>query len=408
MNISIFGLGYVGCVSAAVLYHQGHNVIGVDVSEHKINLINSGKTPIIEEKVGNYLAKGVEEGKIRATNNPSYAIKNSEVSIICVGTPSAKDDSTDLKYVNKVIEEVSEQLKSKETAHTIIIRSTIPPGTIEKNILPKLKEANPNVGICFNPEFLREGSAVKDYYNPPYIIVAINNANTEMVLRELYKDISSEFIVTDYKTAEMLKVINNVFRALKVTFSNEVARFSEAHGMDGKEIMRLVCKDTKQNISSKYLMPGHAYGGSCLPKDLRGLVYLAKQKNMVLPVIENIAMSNNQHIDSVIKKIKEHGSKKIGFVGLSFKTGTDDLRESPSLRLVEHFIGKGYDIKVFDPHVQLSRLLGANKDYLEQELPQISSLLVNEASEFSDRDLIIYNREEEFNYPHQKDVLKLH
>jgi len=265
-----------------------------------------------------------------------------------------------------------------------------------KKMITPIFESLPHVGVCFNPEFLREGHAVYDYYNPPYVVASVDCEETKSVVRELYNDISAEVIFTDFKTAELLKMVNNVFHALKVSFANEIGRFSELHDIDGKQVMDLVCKDTKLNISTKYLRPGSPFGGSCLPKDLRSFVYMARQKNITLPIIDNIITSNDQHVQHIQEKVRQHNTKNIGFTGLSFKQGTDDLRESPSVRLVEHFIGKGYNIKIYDPHVELAHLLGSNKEYIEKGIPHIHQLMCSTKEEvFEHADIIVNTRNED-------------
>ena len=396
MIISIFGLGYVGCVSAAILTKQGHNVIGVDINENKVKLINQGNCPIIEDQVGNLIANATKNGTLKASMDSFQAVQSSSISIICVGTPSKDDGSTNIDYIKNVILEIANSLKSKNNPHTIIVRSTLPPGTMEEHIIPVLSSAKKDIGICFNPEFLREGSAVNDYYNPPYIIAAVNNNQTEETIRLLYQDIKADLIITDYKTAEILKVTNNVFHALKVVFANEIGRFSEKYNLDGIKIMELVCRDKKLNISNKYLKPGSSFGGSCLPKDLRSLVYLARKKNIELPIIENIINSNELQLKNIITKIINHGSKNLGFVGLSFKSGTDDLRESPNVHLVEYFIGKGYNIKIYDSNVQLSKLIGKNKQVITTMLPHIDQLICSSIQEVSDHsDIVVITANED-------------
>jgi len=394
MKISIFGLGYVGCVTAAVMTKDGHTVIGVDVNKQKIEMLNSGDSPIIEKDVDVLIKDAYTKGLLTATNDAKYAIQNTDVSVICVGTPSSKEGTTDLVYIKKVIEIIKNALIELSKDHTIIVRSTIPPGTIENLILPHFKEMSDRVGVCFNPEFLREGTAVADYFNPPYIVAAVDSESTKKTLEEFYKSIDSEIIFTSFKTAESLKMVNNVFHALKIVFANEIKRFCEGYNLDAFEVMDLVCRDKKLNISTKYLKPGFAYGGSCLPKDLKSFVTMAKKKYIKLPVLEGIAKSNDEHIADAIEKIFSFKSKKIGMVGISFKPGTDDLRESPYVRLVEYFLGKGYNIKIYDPNINVSKLMGANKEYIEKELGHIDRLLVKDLKDVFENDIILLARNE--------------
>jgi len=393
MKISIFGLGYVGVVTSAIL-SRNNNIIGVDINPTKVDMINQGTSPIIEEKVNELIKQGITNNNLKATTDAKEAILATDISIICVGTPSKEDGSHDLTYLDKVLKEISDILKEKQEYHLIIIRSTSPPGTTEEMIQKYFN--NPNVGVCFNPEFLREGVAVKDYLNPPFIIIACNDEKGKELMKEFYKDINAEFIITSFKEAEILKVLCNVFHTLKIVFGNEVGRFCEAYNIDGKRVMELICKDKKLNISEKYLTPGFAYGGSCLPKDLRSFKYLSKIKNTEIPMISNIETSNEAHIQDVIKKIESCKIKDISFIGLSFKSGTDDLRESPTVKLVEYFIGKGYNIKIYDPYVELSKLIGSNKRYIEKEIPHISQLLCSSLEETFKNNLIVITRDEDF------------
>lgn len=390
MKISIFGLGYVGVVSASLL-SQKFKVIGVDINQKKVSMINEGKSPIIEKDVENYISKAISEGKLKATLNSKKAILETDISIICVGTPSNKNGSHDLNSLNKVLHQISTTLKQKEVYHCVIIRSTVPPGTMDEFHKRYFKDKN--LGFCFNPEFLREGSAISDYLNPPFIIAACNDEKSKSYIKRIYEDISKEITFVNYKEAETIKLLSNVFHALKISFANEVGRFCSKFNIDAKKVMSVLCKDTQLNISDAYLKPGFAFGGSCLPKDLRSFIYLAKINDVNIPMISNIINSNEKHIKHYIDKIQSYGKKNLGFVGLSFKQGTDDLRESPYLRLVEYFIGKGYDIKIYDKDIILSRLMGKNKEFLEEKIPHINSLIVDNIQELKDRDIIVSNRE---------------
>jgi len=386
MKISVFGMGYVGCVTAAVL-SKDHEVIGVDVNPGKVDLLNSGLSPISEAQTDELISSGVKEGRLSATMDPVAAVLSTDVSVVCVGTPSTETGSHDLSQVEGVLAQITSAIESKETKHVVVLRSTVPPGTTERLLTEKL--AGANVGICFNPEFLREGTAVADYYDPPFIIAACSDGETEAAVREMYAAVDADFIVTGFPEAETVKIFCNIFHALKVAFGNEVGRFCEAYDIDGSAIMEMLCKDTKLNISPKYLMPGFAFGGSCLPKDLRSLVHLAAIKSVPLPVIGNVLPSNEAQIRDGIQKIVAAQGRKVAFIGLSFKQGTDDLRESPYVRLAEHFIGKGYDVRIYDKDVTISKLVGSNKAYIEDEIAHISSVLVDDASAISDCDIVV-------------------
>jgi len=389
MRISIFGLGYVGSVSCAILC-QDNDVIGVDLNGAKVDLINAGRSPIVEKHTDELIREGVGTGRLIATTDCRYAVSETDISVVCVGTPSTDSGAHKLTYVHRVIDEIVDVLKQNGERHILAIRSTVPPGTTEGIIAERLQGLD--VGVCFNPEFLREGSAVADYYDPPYIIVACTDEGTVAVMREFYRGIDAEFILTSFKEAEAIKMVSNVFHALKIVFANEVGRFAEAYGLDGKRLMEVLCMDRKLNVSEKYLMPGFAYGGSCLPKDLRGLLHLAREQDLNLPIISHIEVSNEQQIIRAIKRIESYGTRRLGFVGLTFKKGTDDLRESPYVRLVEYFLGKGYSIKIFDEDLSVARVTGSNREYMEKEVPHLSALLVTEASELGDAEAIVIGK----------------
>ena len=388
MNISIFGMGYVGVVTAAIL-SRNHKVIGVDINMKKVNMINEGVSPIIEKDVDKLIKEGRQKGSLEATSDHVSALKNTDLTVICVGTPSTENGSHNLTYLENVLNQIRSVLSEKKKYHLIVIRSTIPVGTTEQIIEKYFRGMN--IGVCFNPEFLREGEAVYDYMHPPYIVIACNDKKGVELMKEFYSDVKADFYVVPFNEAEILKVVCNVFHALKIVFSNEIGRFCEAYNIDGKRVMDLIVKDKKLNISEKYMKPGFAFGGSCLPKDLRSLQFMVHKKFLDMPLLSSIDKSNDAHIHSAIKKIESFQSKKLGIVGLSFKAGTDDLRESPYVTLVEHFIGKGYDIKIFDKNVSLAKLVGANKKYIEKAIPHISSLLVDNIDELDDRDIIVLN-----------------
>lgn len=401
MKISIFGLGYVGCVSAACLSNNNHNVIGVDIDKNKIDLINQGKPTIIEKDIEALVAAGRNQGLLEATANIDYAINNSDVSIICVGTPSSEEGFLNLEYIFKVASEIGKSLNNKTTFHVIAIRSTVPPGTNMKvaNIIEKEsgKKFNTDFAMVSNPEFLRESTAVEDYYNPSFTLIASDNEKALTIMEELYKDIKAPIYKANFAEAEIIKYINNAYHALKIVFGNEVGNICKNTGIDSHKVMDLFCKDKKLNISPYYFKPGFAYGGSCLPKDLKGLANFAKSLNVKTPVISSIEMSNDFQKELLLKNIIRFDKKKIGLLGLSFKAGTDDLRESPIVDVVERLIGKGYQVKIYDKNIELSRLIGKNKSYIENKLPHLSTLTTGLDDVVDDSEIIIIaNKEDEF------------
>jgi GDP-mannose 6-dehydrogenase len=380
MNISIFGLGYVGAVSLACLAREGHRVIGVDVDPAKLQLIADGKTPVVEEGMVELMSKVVASGRVSVTTDAEQAMRNSELSLICVGTPSAANGSQDQSAIQRLAEQMGTALRDLGRTHTFVFRSTLVPGTVEDVLRPILERASGkkegrDFFVCFQPEFLREGSSIRDYDNPPFTIVGANDEEPALLLKSLFGHLPCDFHLTSIRAAEMVKYCCNNFHALKITFANETARLCEALGVDPFQVMDLVCRDTQLNISKAYLKPGFAFGGSCLPKDLRATVYLAKQRDVELPMHAGILSSNRAHIDRAIAKVLATGKRRIGLVGLAFKTGTDDLRESPLVLLAEHLIGKGISLLVYDPEVHLSNLLGANRKFIESHLPHIGGLI---------------------------------
>jgi GDP-mannose 6-dehydrogenase len=380
VNISIFGLGYVGAVSLACLARDGHKVIGVDLDPAKLALIQAGNTPVVEAGMVDLMAAVVASGRVTVTGDVQAAVRDSEVSLICVGTPSAPNGSQDQSAMVRVAHELGIALRHKAASHVLVFRSTVVPGTVEGVLRPILeRESGKREGIdfhvCFQPEFLREGSSIHDYDHPPFTIVGAAGDTPASALKQLFGHLPCDFHSTSIRAAEMLKYCCNNFHALKITFANETARLCEALGVDAFEVMDLVCRDAQLNISRAYLRPGFAFGGSCLPKDLRATMYLAKQHDLELPMLGGILSSNRLHIDRAIAKVMASGRRRIGMIGLSFKTGTDDLRESPLVLLAEYFIGKGLKLSIYDPGVHLSRLLGANRRYIEQTIPHIGSLM---------------------------------
>jgi GDP-mannose 6-dehydrogenase len=383
VNISIFGLGYVGAVSLACLARDGHTVYGVDVDPAKLNLIRQGKTPVVEEGMVDLMKQVVASGRVHVTEDVREAMDNTDLSLICVGTPSAANGSQDQGAMLRLAKDLGVILRDKSAPHTFVFRSTLVPGTVEDVLRPIMEsESGKHDGVdfhlCFQPEFLREGSSIRDYDKPPFTIVGANGAEPVERLRQLFGHLPCQFYATSIRAAEMVKYSCNNFHALKITFANETARICEAMGVDPFEVMDLVCKDTQLNISKAYLKPGFAFGGSCLPKDLRATLYFAKMRDVELPMLGGILPSNRSHIDLAIRKVMESGKRRVGMVGLSFKTGTDDLRESPLVTIAEHFFGKGLSLLVYDPEVHLSNLLGANRRFIESHVPHIGSLMRND------------------------------
>jgi len=403
MKISIFGLGYVGAVSAACLTKDGHEVIGVDPNQTKVDLINQGNTPIIEKDIGEIIKEAVAKKMLRATQDAKIAVAESEVSLICVGTPSQMNGGLDLKYVRKVCEEIGDALRRKQGFHVVVARSTMLPGSMRTILIPILEEfsgkkAGHDFGVCNNPEFLREGTAVHDYYNPPKTVIGETDKTTGDVVASLYTHLDAPLIRTNIETAEMVKYTDNVWHTLKIGFANEIGNICKAIGIDGHEVMDVFCKDTKLNLSPYYLKPGFAFGGSCLPKDLRALTYKAKSMDLDTPILTSILASNSYQIEKGLAMITEKGNKKIGILGFSFKSGTDDLRESPLIEVIERLIGKGYDIRLYDKNVKMASLVGANKDYLLNHIPHISKLMVDniDAVLSHAETIVIGNKAEEF------------
>ncbi len=395
MKISIFGLGYVGAVSLACLSRDGHEVIGVDIDQTKLDLIMAGKTPVVEEGMVDLMASVAASGKVTVTTDPQRAVFDSEISLVCVGTPSAANGSQDQGAILRLAAEIGRAIGEKEKPHVVVFRSTLVPGTVEDILRPIIEEKSGKKDgtgffLCFQPEFLREGSSIRDYDKPPFTIVGANHAYPVDQLRTLFGHLPCKLIDTSVRSAEMMKYCCNNFHALKITFANETARLCEALGVDAFEVMDLVCQDTQLNISRAYLKPGFAFGGSCLPKDLRATTYLAKTHDIEIPMLAGILPSNRLHLDHALEKILATGKRKIGFVGLSFKTGTDDLRESPLVTLAEQLIGKGMQLSIFDPEVHLARLLGANRSFIEKHLPHIGEMLCPDiAGVIHDSDVIV-------------------
>jgi GDP-mannose 6-dehydrogenase len=383
LRISIFGLGYVGTVSAGCLADDGHEVVGVDPLPTKVDLINRGQSPIIETDIGEIIAATVKAARLRATSDPVEAIRQTELSFVCVGTPSQPNGNLDLRYIRRICEQIGEALKSKSARHTVVIRSTILPGTMHKMVIPTLEEfsgkkAGVDFGVCNNPEFLREGSAVIDFRQPPKTVIGESDQASGDILAALYEKLDAPLIRTNVETAEMVKYVDNSWHALKIGFANEIGTLGKSLGVDAHQVMKIFCQDRKLNISTAYLSPGFAFGGSCLPKDLRALSYQAKMHDLHLPILTSILPSNEMQIARGVQLITEKGYTRVGILGFSFKAGTDDLRESPLIEVIERLIGKGYDLRIYDKNVNIASLVGANRDFILNHIPHISKLMVSD------------------------------
>jgi GDP-mannose 6-dehydrogenase len=386
MKISVFGLGYVGCVSAACLAARGHQVVGVDVNPVKIDLITRGRAPVVEERIGELTAEVVRSGALRATTDVDEAVAASEVSLICVGTPSAPNGSLATTYLERVAEQIGTALTHKRERHTVVFRSTMLPGTCLNLLVPILEKASGRTagvdfGVAVNPEFLREGTSVRDFFEPPKTVIGELDPVSGEAVAALYAGLPGEVFRVPIPVAEMTKYADNSFHALKIGFANEIGAISRALELDSHQVMDIFLADRKLNISPAYLRPGFAFGGSCLPKDLRGLVYAARRADVSVPILEHILPSNDEHLRRAFDLVAATGKRKIGLFGLSFKPGTDDLRESPLVELAERLLGKGYDLRIYDANVTLSRLMGANREYIESRLPHLGDLLSSSVDE---------------------------
>jgi GDP-mannose 6-dehydrogenase len=382
LKVSIFGLGYVGTVSAGCLAKEGHEIIGVDPVKTKVQLINAGKSPIIERDIEEIISEAVKTGRLRATDDTVQAIRDTELSFVCVGTPSQINGNLDLTHVRHVCEQIGQALKCKSARHTVVIRSTILPGTMRRVVIPVLEEtsgkkAGTDFGVCNNPEFLREGSAVMDFASPSKTVIGQLDQDSGDLLAALYAKLDAPLIRTDVETAEMIKYIDNSWHALKIGFANEIGNLCKSFSIDAHKAMDIFCQDKKLNISPAYLKPGFAFGGSCLPKDLRAMAYSAKLHDLELPILNSILPSNELQVTRGLQMIIEKGRKRIGVLGFSFKEGTDDLRESPMIEIIERLSGKGYDVRIYDKNVQVARLVGANRDFILNRIPHISRLMVD-------------------------------
>lgn len=380
MKISVFGMGYVGSVTAACLATQGHEVIGVDVNQSKIDMINAGRTPVLEPALGDLIRDSVLQRRLRATNCAAEAVAQSDLSLVCVGTPSLGNGKLDLSGINQVCCELGRALRNKNGFATIVLRSTVLPGTTEAVVLPTLQsESGKAVGgdfaLCYHPEFMREGTAVADFYSPPFTIIGASEPKQGKPVGDLYPFLDKPVVYTNIRLAEMLKYVCNAFHALKIAFANEIGTIASAVGVNSQELMSIFCLDHKLNISSSYLKPGISFGGSCLPKDLRAILYGAKELDLTLPLVESILPSNRLHLARILDLILKTGKKRIAILGLSFKMGTDDLRESPITELVKVLLGEGCKVKIYDPQVEMSAIVGANRQFIEQTIPHIGRLL---------------------------------
>jgi GDP-mannose 6-dehydrogenase len=407
MNISIFGLGYVGCVSLGCLAKNGHQVTGVDISPAKVAQINSGKPTIIEKDIDTIIAEEYSAGRISATTDSNIAVAGSEISIVAVGTPNTDKGHLNLQYIFNVAVNIGEALRFKSGFHIIVIRSTVLPGTCDKfaDIVEKVsdKKRNEDFAMVDNPEFLREGSAVQDYFNPPLTLIGSDNQAAAEKIAALYQNLPAEIVMSSLKEAEIMKYVDNTYHALKISFANEVGNICTDLDIDSHRVMEIFCKDKQLNISSYYFKPGFAYGGSCLPKDLKGFQTLAHDLYLDVPVIDSIGKTNDIQIQRAIKTIYRYWNKKLGFLGLSFKAGTDDLRNSPAVTVIEALLGKGCDIKIYDKNINLSVLTGTNKEFIDARIPHLSTLLVTDAGQLiNECNVIIINTKE----PEFSDLVK--
>jgi len=386
MRVAVFGLGYVGCVSAAGFAARGHTVVGVDLNPTKVGLIGKGKTPVLEPGLGELIAEGFTEGRLRSTLDGTAAVADADVSLICVGTPSSPNGSLSTEALERVAETIGDALRNSSGRHTVIVRSTTLPGTCENLVVPLLERASrrsagKDFGVAVNPEFLREGSSVADFNDPPKTLIGELDTESGDAVERLYEGLSAPVFRVALSTAEMAKYVDNAFHAVKIDFANEMGAACQAFGLDSHEVMAVFSADTKLNISTAYLTPGFAFGGSCLPKDLRALLYACRHRDVELPLLESVIPSNERHLQRTVDLLLRLGRSRVGIFGLAFKQGTDDLRESPLVELAERLLGKGFDLKIFDPAVSLSGLVGANREYIAQRIPHLAALLTDDAAE---------------------------
>ena len=388
MKIAVLGLGYVGCVTGACLAQMGHTVHGVDVSGAKIRLLNSGQSPVLEQGLEGLVGKMVAEGRLRATLDPAEALSRADISLVAVGTPSRRDGSANLDHLVSALGGIGRFLRGAKKYHVVAVRSTVPPGTTEKLVIPALektsgRKAGVDFGVCFHPEFLREGSSIQDFFNPPKTVLGTNDSRTARRMARLWKGVKAPVFVTSFRAAEILKYADNTFHALKVSFANEIGSLCKKFDIDSSEVMQIFVQDTKLNISPLYLRPGFAFGGPCLPKDVRALGWLARKNGLHLPLIENILPSNFRHLERALELVLATRRQRIGVLGLVFKSDTDDLRESPACELVKRLIAARKKVRVYDPRVRFDRLLGANETFIRKELPSLPRLMTQSSSELT-------------------------
>ncbi|WPN47186.1 MULTISPECIES: nucleotide sugar dehydrogenase [unclassified Pseudomonas] len=401
MRISIFGLGYVGAVCAGCLSARGHEIIGVDVQALKIDMINSGKSPIVEPGLGELLQRGVASGKLRGTLDVREAVLETDISFLAPPTPSKRNGDLDLSYIEEVCRQIGQVLPFKTTRHTVVVRSTVLPGTLRNVVIPTLEQysglkAGVDFGVAVNPEFLRESTAIKDYDFPAMTVIGELDSTSGDLLEEIYRELDAPVIRKTIEVAEMIKYTCNVWHAAKVTFANEIGNIAKAVGVDGREVMEVICQDRKLNLSSYYMRPGFAFGGSCLPKDVRALSYRAGQLDVESPLIDSLMRSNAAQVRKAFDIIASYDKRKVALLGLSFKAGTDDLRESPLVELAEMLIGKGFDLSIYDSNVEYARVHGANRDYIESKIPHVSSLLRSNFDEvIANADVIVLGNGDE-------------
>ena len=394
MKVSVFGLGYVGSVSAASFAADGHTVVGVDVNPDKVASLNEGRSPIVEKGLDELIRAGAANGSLRATTSTEEAVHATDLSLLCVGTPSRKNGSLDLTYLERVSEQIGSALRQKDGYHVVVVRSTVLPGTTHDVVIPTLERASgkqygTGFGVTVNPEFLREGTAIQDFRQPPLTLVGHNYKSDAAPTEALYSKVDAPLVNTSIRTAEMIKYASNTWHALKVCFANEIGNLCKRVDIDSHEVMDIFCRDEKLNLSSYYMKPGFAFGGSCLPKDVRALQYRAKEVDLDMPVIKAILGSNQLQIQHALEQVMDSGKKRVGLLGFSFKAGTDDLRESPIVILAEALLGKGYDLRIYDRNVSIARLVGANKEYINTQIPHLSSLLCETIDEVLEHSEVI-------------------
>jgi GDP-mannose 6-dehydrogenase len=399
VRVSVFGLGYVGAVSAACFARRGHEVVGVDPEQRKLELMRAGKAPVVEEGVDELIGEVIGSGALRVTDDAAEAVEATDISLVCVGTPSAPDGSLGVQYVERVSEQIAEAVANKAGRHTVVLRSTVVPGTTQRVVAPILERiagpAGEGYGLCYNPEFLREGTSIKDFDAPPFTIIGFDDERDARAVEELYAGVEGPVHRCSIATAEAIKYACNLFHATKITFANEIGMACQSVGVDSRKVMEIVCDDTKLNISSKYLRPGYAFGGSCLPKDLRAFTHMSRVRNAPLSMFEAMLRSNREQIERVAQRIMSLGKRRITMLGISFKEGTDDLRESPLVSLAEILMGKGYQVRIFDPNVEYASLYGSNKRFIDRELPHLKEALVSAEVGLKHGEVVVFGHDAE-------------